>query len=312
MKINVGCGYKKLEGYINVDFNPDVKPDFVMPAWNLDFEDSSANEILADQVIEHLGFFKTKYFLSEAQRILRKDKYLVIKTPDVVKSFELFLKADDRTDRERILGWIYGSETEGMNHVYCFPEELLGDLLSEFGFEIIKAEKYDYEYLRPAIEIVAVKKEDSIKNKFRKKLVLNDAVEWKDEIYLSETENLIKEINLDGLAKHNLYEFCFISPLFALSLNSFVVQEMEDEGFFLNLHNKGFLEYIFKLVEKKYSELKSIKKSYEFIRNEFFDSPIEFIYNFIEKNRFYSNIKFKVLTEKIIKYEFSKRGIYEN
>ena len=91
MKLNVGCGYRKLEGYINIDTDKNVKPDFVMDAYDLDFDDAKFNEVRAAQVIEHLGFFKTKYFLSEASRTLKKDKYLIIETPHIEKSFELFL-----------------------------------------------------------------------------------------------------------------------------------------------------------------------------------------------------------------------------
>ena len=57
MKLNIGSGYKKIPGFLNVDSSPDCKPDFVV---NLEkdmfpFEDSSVNEVIAHHVLEHLG-----------------------------------------------------------------------------------------------------------------------------------------------------------------------------------------------------------------------------------------------------------------
>ena len=57
MKLNLGCGTNKLEGFVNVDVEPASEPDMVVDLDILPwpFEDSSAEEIQLNHVLEHLG-----------------------------------------------------------------------------------------------------------------------------------------------------------------------------------------------------------------------------------------------------------------
>ncbi len=70
--------------------------DRIMEAHDLDVESCLAEEIVASQIIEHLGFFKGKYFLSECFRVLKPNGTLKIETPDIKRSFEIFLKERQR------------------------------------------------------------------------------------------------------------------------------------------------------------------------------------------------------------------------
>lgn len=55
LRLNLGCGERHFEGYINVDKygNPDVKQDLETFPWP--WEDNSVSEILLIHVLEHLG-----------------------------------------------------------------------------------------------------------------------------------------------------------------------------------------------------------------------------------------------------------------
>lgn len=158
MKLNIGCGYNRLEGYLNLDSNPASAADRLMPAYDLGLESCSATEIKALQLVEHLGFFKARFFLSECWRVLKPGGTLTLETPHIEKTFEIFL-AGDRGVKEAALGWVYGSETPGMNHLYCFPKELLEELLAGAGFGIERAEEYYFQPGRPALRYQAVKKD---------------------------------------------------------------------------------------------------------------------------------------------------------
>jgi len=217
MKLNVGCGYDYLDGYINIDISKKSKPDKIMPAYNLDFDENIFDEILAKQLIEHLGFFKTKYFLSECYRILKDKGLLIIETPYIEKSFELFLKATNPSERERILGWIYGGESENMTHIYCFPVELMENLAKEFGFTIKDKEFYDYENLRPAIRYFLIKNYDEEKYKkslLRKELLKLNFPKWEDEILLSEQENMLERLDFINMKEKDIRKIYGFSPIF--------------------------------------------------------------------------------------------------
>lgn len=156
MKLNIGCGYNRLDGWVNLDSSPESAADRLMPAHDLAFKDGSAEEIKALQLIEHLGFFKAKYFLAECWRVLAPGGRLLLETPHIEKTFGLFLAGDVKA-REAALGWVYGSETPGMNHLYCFPKDLLAELLAEAGFTPDNIEEFDSRPGRPSLRLEARK-----------------------------------------------------------------------------------------------------------------------------------------------------------
>jgi SAM-dependent methyltransferase len=85
MKLNIGCGFNKLEGYVNVDQFPECSPDLL---WNLEetpwpFVDNSVDELVAHHVLEHLGQ-ETKVFfniIKELYRLMRHDGVIRIAVP---------------------------------------------------------------------------------------------------------------------------------------------------------------------------------------------------------------------------------------
>lgn len=80
MKLNLGCGRKKLEGYLNCDLSKEVKPDRVINLEkNLPFKDNSVDEIMAEHVLEHVTNFVP--LMHEIWRICKEDAKIKIKTP---------------------------------------------------------------------------------------------------------------------------------------------------------------------------------------------------------------------------------------
>jgi len=85
MKLNLGCGEVKHDGYINVDkydiFEPDVVQDLEKFPWA--FEDNSVDEIIMHHVLEHLGQTTEEYMniLAELHRICKPDATIEIFVP---------------------------------------------------------------------------------------------------------------------------------------------------------------------------------------------------------------------------------------
>jgi len=94
VRLNIGCGWNYLAGWVNLDSSADSAADRRMMAHDLDFPEASVQEIKALQLIEHLGFFKAKYFLAECWRVLVPGGRLTLETPDIEKTFRAFLDGE--------------------------------------------------------------------------------------------------------------------------------------------------------------------------------------------------------------------------
>ncbi len=64
MRLNLGCGFNKRDGFVNVDIGehcaPDVVHDLERTPWPWD--DSAVGEIYMSHVLEHLGATTDVYF----------------------------------------------------------------------------------------------------------------------------------------------------------------------------------------------------------------------------------------------------------
>ncbi|MBT1075617.1 class I SAM-dependent methyltransferase [Geobacter grbiciae] len=197
MKLNIGCGHTYLKGHLNIDVSGDSVADAIMEAHDLCLDTASVDEIVASQLMEHLGFFKGKYFLAECFRVLRPSGTLRLETPHLERSFEIFL-AGDRTAREDALTWLYGAETAGMQHRFCFPLELLRELVAEAGFALMHHESFLYQDNRPSLRLILRKPADRKQHEFmaelRKRLVMQEIPAFEDELVMAGQEELLTRL----------------------------------------------------------------------------------------------------------------------
>jgi ubiquinone/menaquinone biosynthesis C-methylase UbiE len=82
MNVNLGSGHSRVEGYINVDHDPNCSPDYVVDLEkdNLPFEDNSVDNINARHVFEHIGggYF---HMLKEIYRVCKNGAMIDIVVP---------------------------------------------------------------------------------------------------------------------------------------------------------------------------------------------------------------------------------------
>ncbi len=77
IRIDIGCGKNKREGFLGVDILPFEGVDVIMDAGNKKwpFEDNSVDEVHASHFVEHLLPKERIHFVNELQRVLKNPVY---------------------------------------------------------------------------------------------------------------------------------------------------------------------------------------------------------------------------------------------
>ena len=85
MKLNLGCGSRHLEGWLNIDTVASLQPDRVMDLeqtpWDLPTD--AAEEVLLNHVLEHLGASTASFLgvMGELHRVCRDGALIRISVP---------------------------------------------------------------------------------------------------------------------------------------------------------------------------------------------------------------------------------------
>jgi predicted SAM-dependent methyltransferase len=89
-KLNLGCGYHRLPGWLNCDFDPMREAILLDAASRFPFLDDTFDFIYSEHMIEHLPYAGGRTMLAECHRVLRPGGVLRIATPDVRFLFRLY------------------------------------------------------------------------------------------------------------------------------------------------------------------------------------------------------------------------------
>jgi predicted SAM-dependent methyltransferase len=140
-KVNLGCGFDLREGYLNVDFQDFHKPDLVGDVRSLPTLPSGYfEEIVAQDVLEHLPRLDTPVALSEWNRLLCMGGLLHLRAPNIIGLAELFLVPERQSidDQKLLVQCLFGTQAyNGDWHLTGFTEKLLRYYLAESGFEVV-------------------------------------------------------------------------------------------------------------------------------------------------------------------------------
>jgi predicted SAM-dependent methyltransferase len=155
LRLHLGCGKIRLEGYVNIDHRATSATDLECDILQLPFNDNAAARIETYHVIEHLGRHEAVRAVREWHRVLKPEGVLVIECPDFDAACREYLGGrEDRIDN------IFGLQRfEGDSHRFGYNFERLGLLLAESGFRsIVQQPPTDYhKEQEPCLRVECVK-----------------------------------------------------------------------------------------------------------------------------------------------------------
>lgn len=138
MKLHLGCGYKKLDGFVNVDIRPETKCDVIDDVATLkEFKNNSVEMIYACHILEHFGRESYMDVLKRWAEVLERGGILRISVPDLYKVSELHYTK--KYTLKQLMGFLYGGQNYSENfHYVGFDFDTLKEDLEDLGFVDIK------------------------------------------------------------------------------------------------------------------------------------------------------------------------------
>lgn len=158
MKLNICCGNKILDGYVNVDVQTynGVKPDVFADARRLPFADGSADEVLVVHAIEHFYRWELETVLAEWLRVLKPGGKLILECPNLLEACRMYVEAhqtDPVAINDQVTMWpLYGDprwKDPLMVHHWGYSPTTLAGVLREASFKDVKQEPAEFKLKEP-------------------------------------------------------------------------------------------------------------------------------------------------------------------
>lgn len=150
MKLNIGCGGRRIDGYTGVDAVQRPAADIVAKADAIPLPDSSCDEIMAIHLVEHVHPWEVPGLLQEWHRLLKPGGRLVLELPDLIKCCKNIIDGKmvggKHPDQLGLWG-LYGDDREKdpfMSHKWGHTFKTLAPTVKAAGF--IKIEERPTEW----------------------------------------------------------------------------------------------------------------------------------------------------------------------
>jgi GT2 family glycosyltransferase/predicted SAM-dependent methyltransferase len=146
LRLNVGCGPFKLNGFINIDKSKLVECDLRADVLDLPYEAGTVDEIYAGHILEHFNFIDGMKALYYWYSLLKEGGTISVTVPD------FFYLARDYVAKPTADGlkefndtYVY-SEGQESPHRYAYDENLLRQAMGDAGFSDLKRMPVNHPY----------------------------------------------------------------------------------------------------------------------------------------------------------------------
>lgn len=177
MNINIGSGYKRFNNFVNVDSDPNCKPDYLCNLEKdvLPFPDSSVDKVIAHHILEHLGegYF---HLIKELYRVCKNGALIDIRVPH--HGHEVFFNDPTHKRPITVEGLRMFSQTFNRRDIEIGSATSTLGIMFGVDFEIVS-----YDYLHDAFYDNIVKTNTQEQNERLFREALNTTIEthvvWK-------------------------------------------------------------------------------------------------------------------------------------
>jgi len=154
-KLNLGCGEKKIQGYVDVDVVNTPYTDEVFSIDNIPYQENTISAIYCEHVIEHLPHKLSEKAIQEMARVLQAGGELQLFLPDLELCCREYLQASNQTQinytpdkqwyKYTIFGYqqdANGVDAQHQYHQTGYSKTEITELLEKNGFVIDYMENY--------------------------------------------------------------------------------------------------------------------------------------------------------------------------
>ena len=153
VRLHLGCGQRRLDGFVNIDHLSTSATDYVGDITSLPCRAGSVDRIETYHVIEHLPRPAVEAVLDHWLRLLKPGGTLVLECPDFEADIRDYLSGNE----ERLYSIFGRQRFEGDAHHWGYTAKTLGRLLKQVGYTGVReVEATDYHTkFEPCIRIEA-------------------------------------------------------------------------------------------------------------------------------------------------------------
>ena len=146
IKLHLGCGTKKLPGWVNIDSVEGLKPDLIHDiTLPLPYQNQTVDEILAEDLLEHFDKYMRFVVFGEWARVLKIGGTATIQVPNFKKILFRYFKFG----YDNFVDFIFGENLWESriyighfgNHKWGYSQKTLKEFVGVFGIESVDVRK---------------------------------------------------------------------------------------------------------------------------------------------------------------------------
>lgn len=141
LRLHLGCGRARMEGWVNVDIQPLPGVDLVADVTQgLRFADAEA--IFAEHFLEHLPLERAIAFLTESHRVLATGGWVRLSTPNLDWVWKTHYRLEGEAEEKRLAAIVLNRAFHGWRHQFLWNREMLEESLLACGFDTVRWCRY--------------------------------------------------------------------------------------------------------------------------------------------------------------------------